>query len=124
MGKKRKHVSISSSSSSESESSYGDLSRSSDNVGDELSGGESLSDHEQQFDAPPVHEQGSAGKSNSRTDYWSYTLNHPTSDDILRLKALHTDGRNRVVYHVFQEEIAPETGTPHIQVLSQFYSVV
>lgn len=54
----------------------------------------------------------------SCTDYWCYTLSNYTEDDVIYLRTLHLDGRNKVVYHIFQQEIAPETGTPHLQVIN------
>lgn len=77
MGKKRKHVSISSSSSSESESSQEYFSGSlSDD--DELASRGSGSDNLGSSDGPPSDGQGEPSKPNSRTDYWTYTLNKPS----------------------------------------------
>ena len=64
---------------------------------------------------PPNELEKPASQSGGRTDYWCYTLNNPTEDDQLRLKALHTIPANRVVYHCFQLERAPDTGTLHLQ---------
>lgn len=64
---------------------------------------------------PPDELEKPPSQSGGRTDYWCYTLNNPTEDDQLRLKALHTIPANRVVYHCFQLERAPDTGTLHLQ---------
>lgn len=121
MSKKRKYVSSSSSDSESDESSASDSSLSS-------SMGGSSEEHDMPRDdlpsdslGPPGLEESSDGiqqpasKSGGRTDYWCYTLNNPSEDDILRLKALHTTPANRVVYHVFQLERAPDTNTRHVQ---------
>lgn len=51
---------------------------------------------------------------NPRGSQWCYTVNNYTPDDVLRLRALHTDPKNKIVYHSFQAEIG-KNGTPHLQ---------
>lgn len=46
---------------------------------------------------------------NPREYAWTFTLNNYTEDDIAQLQALDCK------YMVFGKEIAPETGTPHLQ---------
>lgn len=45
----------------------------------------------------------------SRQRNWCYTLNNYTDEDVLNLKAAKCD------YHVFGREVAPSTGTHHLQ---------
>lgn len=49
----------------------------------------------------------------SRSRNWCYTVNNPSEGEIESLKALFS--QELVVFHVFQQENAPTTGTPHIQ---------
>ena len=51
---------------------------------------------------------------NPRGSQWCYTLNNFSDDDVLRLRALHTEDKNKVIYHAFQAEVG-ERGTPHLQ---------
>lgn len=121
MSKKRKYVS-SSSSDSESDESSSDLSGDSSDVGSSSeehvlpiddSQGDTLGPPESK--GPSDGLQQSTSKSGGRTDYWCYTLNNPSEDDIIRLKALHTTPANRVVYHCFQLERGKDTHTRHVQ---------
>jgi len=52
--------------------------------------------------------------SNPRGDQWVYTINNYVDDDVLKLRALHTSPKNKVLYHSFQAEVG-ESGTPHLQ---------
>jgi len=49
---------------------------------------------------------------------WCFTLNNWIEDDVTRLRALAAS--DRVHYLVFGREIAPTTGTPHLQGYIQF----
>jgi len=51
---------------------------------------------------------------NPRGAQWCYTINNYVEDDVLKLRALHTDAKNKVLYHAFQAEVG-ENGTPHLQ---------
>lgn len=48
----------------------------------------------------------------SPSKHWRFTFNNYTEDDI---KQLIDDSSNSSNIYVFQEEIAPKTGTPHLQ---------
>lgn len=50
---------------------------------------------------------------------WCFTVNNYTADDEDALRSLHDQG---AVYLVFGREVAPETGTPHIQGYVRFKS--
>ena len=47
---------------------------------------------------------------------WTWTLNNPTEEEVVKLKLDH-DG---ISYIVWQEETAPTTGTHHLQGFVQF----
>jgi hypothetical protein len=53
---------------------------------------------------------------------WCFTFNNYSMDDVHRLRALHTDPRNKLAYICFQPELAPNTGTPHLQGFIAFES--
>jgi len=49
----------------------------------------------------------------SRSNNWSFTINNYTEDELLACS--RAVPQKDAVYIVFQEEVAPTTGTPHIQ---------
>lgn len=48
-----------------------------------------------------------------RASLWCFTLNNPTAEDRLRLDGLRL--RGLVTYLCYGDEVAPTTGTPHLQ---------
>lgn len=44
---------------------------------------------------------------------WCYTVNNYTDEETASLDGLYDSGK--VVYHIYGFEVAPETGTPHLQ---------
>jgi len=58
----------------------------------------------------------------SQTKYWSITLNSYSPDDLLTwTKAIDNV---KVAYLCFQEEVAPTTGTPHLQGYCAFHKLI
>lgn len=56
-----------------------------------------------------------------RSRRWTWTLNNPTSDDIERLKGVGADlSTYHLRYLTWGNEVAPETGTPHLQGYAEF----
>jgi len=49
----------------------------------------------------------------TQTRFWCLTLNNPTDDDIEKWDSAFEEGS--IVYLCYQREIAPSTGTPHLQ---------
>lgn len=60
----------------------------------------------------PEGNTNSSGSSHAPSKYWAFTLNNYTETDILNFRELDC---STVPVLVFQEEIAPTTGTPHLQ---------
>lgn len=48
---------------------------------------------------------------------WGFTLNNYTPEEVAAIKAVNMEG---ILYMCFQTEVAPETGTPHLQGMWQF----
>jgi hypothetical protein len=68
-------------------------------------------------DASPVRDANPAR--NTMSSGWVYTLPNYGMDDVHRLRALHTDRRNKVLYHVFQPEVG-DSGLNHLQGYIEF----
>lgn len=49
----------------------------------------------------------------SSAKHWCFTCNNYTDADLLRLRSVYAEGK--VVFLVWSQEVAPETGTPHLQ---------
>lgn len=53
--------------------------------------------------------------SRARARYWVFTLNNYTQEDIFYLANLPYDDSNPIGYIAFAQEVAPQTGTHHLQ---------
>jgi len=49
----------------------------------------------------------------SSAKHWCFTCNNYTDADLLRLRSVFAQGK--VIFLVWSQEVAPETGTPHLQ---------
>ena len=73
-------------------------------------------------DASPERSPAPEVRPNRMSTQWCFTFNNYSMDDVHRLRALHTDPRNKLAYICFQPELAPNTGTPHLQGFIAFES--